>query len=37
MGFFSLRHRGQTGCVAHPASCLKCTVGSYPGDKADGT
>jgi hypothetical protein len=35
-GNFSLHHRVQTGCGAHPASYPMGTVGSFPGDKPAG-
>jgi hypothetical protein len=31
MGFFHLRHRGQTGCGAHPASSPMGAKGSFSG------
>jgi hypothetical protein len=36
-GKFSLRHRVQTGSVAHPASYPVDTRGSFPRRKAAGT
>jgi len=35
-GFFSLRHRVQTGAGAHPASYTTGTGSSFPGGKAAG-
>jgi hypothetical protein len=35
-GYFSLRHRVQTGTGAHPASCLMGTRGLFPWGKAAG-
>jgi hypothetical protein len=36
-GNFSLQHRVQNGCGAHPASYPMGTRGSFPGVKAAGT
>jgi hypothetical protein len=35
-GNFSLHHRVQNGCGAHPVSYPTGTKGSFPGDKAAG-
>jgi hypothetical protein len=35
-GNFSLRHRVQNGCGAHPASCPMGTKYPFPGGKAAG-